>query len=252
MDSLLRHPRWHADTLTMTDVTRARWTEPNVSDWAAFREAHPETFVDADLLADLDSEIEARVRVMAPWADDEERTDLKSDLVLRVIEAATSYRETDERGQPIFDYLKQSRRYIVWHAAGKISSRLRRERRLETVRIADLGPDDPDEPELNDGVDDLPDPQSFDPTEGLIHRDLRDAIANRLSRAQLRVFRLLEAGYTWREIGRLLRLDRRTIHSHRTAIRSVTKRVLEARGEPAPIDRPRPAPRRRRALALTA
>lgn len=206
---------------------RERWVEPVVEDYPAFYAAHPETRLTMADIEGLRAEIHRRVRKLAPYSSAEEHADLEADLTLRVLEAATGSRRRDElTGEPVYDYMAQEPVYIVLHASGKVSSNLRRHwKEIEsTVPLEAIAPhtedDDPDD--LVDVVDRTP----FLPLARLEHSELSEAIATRLSPAQLRIFRLLDAGYERPEIAELLKLDRRTIHSHMAAIRVATEEIL--------------------------
>lgn len=214
-------------TAPETTAPRERWNEPVVEDYSAFYAAHPETRLAWSDIESLRSEIHRRVRLLSPYASVDEHADLEADLTLRVLEAATGTRSRDElTGEPIYDYMAQEPVYIVWHASGKVSSTLRRHwKEIEaTVPLEDIAPHsedaEPDEPV------DVADRTPFRPLARLEHQELRDAIASRLSPAQLRIFRLLDAGYERPEIAEMLTLDRRTIHSHMAVIRGATEAVL--------------------------
>ena len=152
-----------------------------------------------------------------------------------MLEAATGTRSADPAtGEAIYDYMAQKQVYIVLHASGKVSSTLRRHwKEIEaTVRLEDIAPHpedaDPDEhPLLILGPVDVLDRTPVRPTARLEHQELRDAIPARLSPAQTKIFRFLDAGYEPPEIAELLKLDRRTIHAHIEAIRKATEIVGE-------------------------
>ena len=206
----------------------ARWQEPAVTDRAAFVAAHPETVVSTELWARLEPEISRRAALLEFDASPDTQNELRAELRARIIEAASGYRHTDEQGEPIFDYLQQAPRYIVWHAAGKVYSGLRRDRRNQKMT---------DRIELLGGQDEWGDPRPSDvadptthgsPTEALEHAELFSGIAARLSPAQLRVLAALEEGLDRGEIGERLDISRKTVHDHVNAIRNA---ALEAIGD---------------------
>lgn len=209
-----------------------RWVEPVVDDYPAFYAAHPETHLSMADIEALRSEIHHRVRLLAPYASRDQHADLEADLTLRVLEAATGTREADPlTGEPVYDYMAQKPGYIVLHASGKVSSALRRHwKEIEaTVTLDAIAPHPEDGDE--EGPVDVVDRATWRPTERLEHVELRDAIAAQLSNAELRVFRLLDAGLTRPEIAELLTLDRRTIHSHMAKIRKATEAVMAHRAD---------------------
>ena len=206
----------------------ARWQEPVIVDRAAFNAEHPETVVSAELWARLEPEISRRAALLEFDASSDTQNELRAELRARIIEAAAGYRHTDEQGAPIFDYLQQAPRYIVWHAAGKVYSGLRRDRRHQkmTDRIELLGGQDEwGEPRPAD----VADPASYgSPSAKLEHAELLSGIAGRLSPAQRRVLSALEEGLDRGEIGERLNISRKTVHDHIIAIRSA---ALEAIGD---------------------
>jgi hypothetical protein len=206
----------------------ARWQEPVIDDHAAFAQAHPETVVSEELWLRLEPEIARRAALLEFDANPDTQAELRAELRARIIEAAKGYRETDTDGNPVFDYLEQAPRYIVWHAAGKVYSGLRRERRHQklTDRIELLGGDDQwGDPQPAE----VADPSTFgSPAEQLEHAELFRGIAERLFPAQRRVLELLEEGLDRGEIGERLGITRKTVHDHINAIRLA---ALEAIGD---------------------
>lgn len=206
----------------------ARWQEPVIDDHAAFAQAHPETVISESLWARLEPEIARRAALLEFDGSPDTQAELRAELRTRIIEAATGYRETDADGNPVFDYLEQAPRYIVWHAAGRVYSGLRRDRRHQklTDRIELLGGSDEwGEPRPAD----VADPSTFgSPTAQMEHNELYAEISDRLFPAQRRVLELLEEGLDRGEIGERLGITRKTVHDHINAIRLAT---LEAIGD---------------------
>jgi DNA-binding NarL/FixJ family response regulator len=233
-----------AITPTLRSPAAARWQEPVIVDRAAFSAEHPETVVSAELWARLESEISWRAALLEFDASSDTQQELRAELRARIIEAAAGYRQTDEQGAPIFDYLQQTPRYIVWHAAGTVYSGLRRERRHQkmTDRIELLGGQDEwGEPRPSDLVD----PASYgSPTAQLEHAELLSAIAGPLSPAQLRVLSALEEGLDRGEIGERLGISRKTVHDHIIAIRSAALNAMGDDSHTAAIAADRHAVRR--------
>lgn len=200
----------------------ARWQETVIDDHAAFAQAHPETVISAELWSRLEPEIARRAALLEFDASPDTQAELRAELRARIIEAAKGYRTLDADGNPVFDYLDQAPRYIVWHAAGKVYSGLRRERRHQklTDRIELLGGEDEwGEPRPAD----VADPSTFgSPSEQMEHAELYAGIAERLFPAQRRVLELLEEGLDRGEIGERLGITRKTVHDHINAIRLAT------------------------------
>lgn len=215
---------------------QGRWLEPQIADYGSFFQEHPEAAVSSDLLTSLRDEVARRARTIDNNWDPERQRELQAEINLRIIEAATSYRSLDPvTNAPVFDYLQQHRGYIVHHAAGKVSSQFRRERReaARTLRLLSIGSQESDEEDLGneERLEDVVDARSLtsEPTAQMEHDELRDAISARLSPAQLKVFHLLDAGLTRPEIGQTLGLSRQTVHDHVVAIRKETSSALARR-----------------------
>jgi len=237
-----------ARSLTATATPRrpraARWQEPVIDDWAAFAAAHPETVVSEELWATLETEIARRASLLEFDAHPDTQGELRAELRARIIEAARGFRTVDADGNPVYDYLAQAPRYIVWHAAGTVYSGLRRTRRQQklTDRIELLGGNDEwGEPQPAD----VADPVTFgSPTERLEHAELFTGIAERLFPAQRRVLELLEEGLDRGEIGERLGITRKTVHDHINAIRLATLETIEGDTHTAAIAAGRRAVRR--------
>jgi hypothetical protein len=204
----------------------ARWKRPFVTDETAFAAAHPETVVSAELWARLEPEIARRARILEYDDDPAVQADLRAELRLSIIEAARTARSRDARGGPVYDYLAQHPTYIVWHAAGPIYSRLRRERRQAetTLRYELLGGED--EWGALTPAETIDETTTVPMSSSLEGAELFTAIAARLSPAQRRVLELLAEGSERGEIGDLLGLSRKTIHDHIVAIREATLAVV--------------------------
>lgn len=213
-------------TRTAARPRAARWKRPFVTDEAAFAAAHPETVVSPELWARLEPEIARRARILEYDDNPAVQADLRAELRLRIIEAARMCRTRDGRGAPVYDYLAQHPTYIVWHAAGAIYTRLRRERReAETTLRYELlgGEDEWGELAPAETVDETTLVPMSSSLEGA---ELFAAIASRLSPAQLRVLELLAAGADRNEIGDTLEITRKTVHDHIVAIREATLAVV--------------------------
>lgn len=115
------------ETLTVL-ASDARWRAPEIDDRGSFLVEHPECLVTEGKLAELNLEIGRRAAYMFRQNDELTREDIESDVVAGILECATHYRELGDDGQPIFDFLDQAPSYIVRHAAGRVSSELRRQR----------------------------------------------------------------------------------------------------------------------------
>lgn len=216
-------PMTPRSTSTREATTRpraARWREPEVTDSAAFAASHPETVVTPELWARLEPEIRRRAALLEFDPDPDTQAELQAELRARIIEAARGFRVTGADGEPVFDYLAQHPRYVVWHAAGRIYTSLRRDRRERKVtdRIELLGGYD----EWGDPMPaDVVDPSTFgSPSASLEHAQLYTGIAARLFPAQRRVLELLEEGLDRGEIGERLGISRKTVHDHINAIRA--------------------------------
>ena len=237
----------------------ARWKRPFVTDEAAFAAAHPETVISPELWARLEPEIARRARILEYSDDPIVQAELRAELRLRIIEAARTARRRDARGGPIYDYLDQHPIYIVWHAAGSIYSRLRRERREaeSTLRYELLGGEDEwGELAPAETVDESTTISMSSRLEGA---ELFASIAAKLSPAQRRVLALLGEGAERSEIGERLNLSRKTVHDHIVAIRAATlETVGDDRAVRAFIDgrsatrRVSASPRRRAAAPVSA
>lgn len=212
--------------MQLSQSTR-RWIEPKIDDYPSFFRTHPETVVDSALLAELSEEVACRARALE--FDPEQAEEIQNEINLRVIEAATSYRIDPETEQPIYDYLKQNRRYIVWHASGKVYSRLRRERRQMKQTISLSNQSVANKNEEDEQQEDAPIALSYlvDFNANLEYDELRRAIVRRLTPAQRKVFYLLEVGFTRSEISEILRRNRRTVCDHVRAIRKVVASLTD-------------------------
>jgi biotin operon repressor len=211
----------------------ARWVEPAIEDHAAFALEHPETVVTPELWARFEPEIRRRARALE-W-DAERRLDVEAEIRLRIIEAARGYRQLDEHGEPVFDYLAQNTGYIVQHAAGWVYSGLRRERREagSTVLLGALAESRSEREEGGEApaILDPADPTILDPLARTNEEQLYHAVAARLTRTQLRVFRLMREGWDRAQIGQMVGLSRQSIHDHVSAIRYSTLEVLKERSD---------------------
>lgn len=212
-----------------------RWIEEPIDDAAAFAAAHPETVVTPELWERLEPEIRRRARGLE-W-NAERRPDVEAEIRLRIIEAARAYRDRDAAGEPVYDYLAQGIGYIVQHAAGRVYSGLRRERRV-AGSITTLGALADSRATREDGgegpaVLDPADPNPRDPIERGSEDELYLAIAAKLTPTQLRIFRLMREGWDRPQIGGLTGLARQSVHDHVAAIRKTTMEVLSERGDGA-------------------
>jgi RNA polymerase sigma factor (sigma-70 family) len=203
-----------------------RWQEPEILDRAAFASAHPETVVTPELWERLEPEIRRRASLLDFDSSAHVQADLQAELRLRIIEAATAFRRTDADGEPVFDYLEQHPRYVVWHAAGRVYSTLRRDRRGTKVTdsIESLGGEDEwGEPTPAEVLD----PATLaSPTDALEHGELLAGIRERLFPAQQRVLEMLDEGLDRGEIGERLGISRQTVHGHLQAIREAALEML--------------------------
>lgn len=218
MDTTERAPR---------RVGRARWIAAEPADRANLRREHPEAFLTTERLADLMPAISRRAAALDRRRDPDVIADLRSDLVLRVIEGGQSSRERDENGQPVYDYLAQRPDYIALHASTPLRNRLRRERAFaKTHHLASL-----DTIAALDRTDERVPFQVIDikaghPAEDLVARELLAAVVARVSRAQRRVLALLVEGRDRSDIATELGLSRKTVHDHMQAIRLAVLAVL--------------------------
>ena len=203
-----------------------RWQEPEILDHAAFASAHPETVVSPELWERLEPEIRRRASLLDFDSAAHVQADLQAELRLRIIEAATAFRRTDEDGEPVFDYLEQHPRYIVWHASGRVYSTLRRDRRGTKITdsIEILGGED-EWGELTPA--EVLDPSTLaSPSDALEHGELLAGIRDRLFPAQQRVLEMLDEGLDRGEIGERLGISRQTVHGHLQAIREAALEML--------------------------
>ena len=223
-----------ADSTTAVDLaTPKRWIEDPIEDHKAFAAAHPETVVTPELWAKFESEIRRRARALE-W-DAERRSDVEAEIRLRIIEAARAYRDRDETGAPVYDYLDQGTGYIVQHAAGRVYSGLRRERRFagSTVTLGALADARGGRADGTEGpaILDPADPTRVDPLERGSEDELYLAIAAKLTPTQLRIFRLMREGWDRPQIGGLTGPARQSVHDHVASIRKITMDVLKERGD---------------------
>lgn len=225
-----------------------RWQRPPITDRAAFLAAHPECRVTPELLEDLATEIHAVARSLDAYASRERQIEIETEIIAGIIDCATHYRTVDEAsGEPNFDYLAQTKGYVVRHAAGKVSSDIRRERKeaaLTTPLASAVSLAEGD----YDGADDealIPDPADWDAApigEQVEFRDLVRRISESLTEDQIRVFALVVEGHTRPEIGSLLGLARQRVHEYMSSIRLATAAALSETGHnPLSARPPEPA-----------
>jgi DNA-directed RNA polymerase specialized sigma24 family protein len=230
-----------------------RWQPLAIPDRAAFFAAHPECRVDAALLNELSDEIHSCARNLDPLASSERRAEITQEIVAGILDCATQYRRLDPvTGTPIFDFLAQTRGYVVRHAAGKVSSEIRRERRAAptvTLGASLRGGNDFDDGE--DLADDVMDADSPGPEDQAMYSDLVLRVNAQLNPDQRRVFALMVEGHQRPEIGQILGLARQRVHEYAEQIRPIMQAALEGRRiEPAkqPVSRRRPI--RQRAVRI--
>lgn len=223
-----------------------RWQRPVITDRAAFLAAHPECRVTPELLEDLAGEIHAVARSLDSYANRERQIEIETEIIAGIIDCATYYRTIDDiTGQPNFDYLAQTKGYVVRHASGKISSEIRRERKEAAVTTPLLNALSLAEGEY-EGADEeglIADPADWNAEavgEQVEFRDLVIRINENLSPDQARVFALVVEGHTRPEIGSLLGLARQRVHEYMSSIRLATAAALSEAGHlsaaPLPAD----------------
>lgn len=227
-----------------------RWQRPVITDRAAFLAAHPQCRVTPELLEELAPEIHAVARSLDVYANRERQIEIETEIIAGIIDCATHYRTVEETtGEPDFDYLAQTRGYVVRHAAGKISSEIRRERKeaaLTTPLLAALSLAEGGEEGIEDEglIADPADRNAEEIVEQIEFRDLVMRISQNLTPDQARVFVLVVEGHTRPEIGSLLGLARQRVHEYMASIRLATAAALAETGHhplsPMPADPSRP------------
>ena len=215
-----------------------RWQRPVIVDRAAFFVAHPECRVDAALLDELGDEIRSCARNLDPLASSERRAEITQEIVAGIIDCATHYRQLDPvSGAPIFDYLSQSRGYVVRHAAGPVSSEIRRDRRsAPTVTLGATLSGSSDFDDGEDLADDVMDTDTPTTESQVEYSDLVLRINAGLTPDQRQVFALMVEGHQRPEIGQLLGLARQRVHEYTEEIRLATTAALANR-QIAPLER---------------
>jgi len=209
------------------------WQAPQIADRNLFLRQHPQCVVDATLLEKLGRYIEAQAHQLNRTCEEDLYEDIYAEIVTGIIECATYFRISDEQGQPIFDYLAQKPSYIVRHAAGKISSQIRRDRQNAKLTVSLNSPiilDSEDEEE--EGLLAIVSDPNARADSG--HLELLE-IARQID-AQLgddegarQVWGLMMTGHDRREIGALLGLPRQRVHDRCLRIREAYA-IIDPRG----------------------
>ena len=221
-------------------ATLGRWRQPAFADRAAFLAEHPECRLTDAQLDGLRSEISYRASQLGGRAMTAEvRDDLETDIIAGILEAATKYRTVGADGQPVFDFLAQSKRYIVQHASHAACTNLRRDRRqVFTVPLASpLDALDHEDGLAGDRIPDPVDPSTVVSIAQLVAQDEADtrlvsAIRAQLGEAQRATLDLLLRGTRRAEVPGVTGLARQRVHEHVEAIRTAYLRVGGPGGGP--------------------
>ena len=207
------------------------WQAPEMAERATFLIEHPECRVTEDLLIALEGDIHRRAVQMVRSDDEFEVEDVESEIVAGIFECATYFRNLDALGRPIFDFLAQQPSYIVRHAAGKISSELRRERaRTELTYSYDTPIETGNEGDEGEELFvTMADPDAGFDTERLEFSELAVAVDERLRTDPIlrhdptvrQIWSLLVTGHDRADIGALLGLRRQRVHERFVRLRAV-------------------------------
>ena len=218
-----------------TTSAEPRWQAPEMVDRASFLAAHPECVVSPEIFARLEPEIDHYASWIRRRSDELTSEDIKSEVVARILECATFYRHTDEEGQPIYDFLAQSTKYIVMHAAGKVSSELRRSRNHQEVTVSYDAPIDvsAEGEEGDEMLVTIADTSATVDTANLEVADLIRAVEERLrSDPKLRddvtthqVWELTLTGHDRTDIGALLGIRRQRVHERCAKLRTIIAEI---------------------------
>jgi hypothetical protein len=217
---------------TMLSSPETPWRVPEIADRASFLIEHPECLVTEGLLNRLAGEIHRRAATMVRSDDDLEVEDVESEIAAGIFECATHFRTLDAEGRPIFDFLSQAPSYIVRHAAGKISSELRRERIRAGHTFSYDAPIEASGDEADEGDElfiALADSGAGFNTDRLEFRELAAAVDERLRTDPVlrrdptvrQVWSLFLTGHDRADIGALLGLRRQRVHERCLLLRSV-------------------------------
>ena len=200
------------------------WQAPQIADRSLFLRQHPQCVVDAALLENLGHYIEAQAHQLNRTCEEDLYEDIYAEIIAGIIECATYFRVLDDQGQPIFDYLAQKPSYIVRHAAGKISSQIRRDRQRSKLTVSLDSPvilDSEDEEEEEGLLAVVSDPDAHADSGHLelleIAREIDTQLADDEGARQ--VWGLMMTGHDRREIGALLGLPRQRVHDRCLRIR---------------------------------
>jgi len=216
-------------------ITDARWRAPENVEHRLFLDEHPQCRVTEDKWAELNRFIDWEAKDLFRRSHQMTVEDIRQEIVAGILECATYYRDLDEDGRPVFDFLEQAPSYIVRHAAGSVSSELRR-RRASAQRTYSydapihLSSDDGDGEEISTI---LADPSAVVDSASVELHELCSAIYARLrSDANLRdntttrqVWNLILTGHNRTDIGALLGLRRQRVHECVVRLRDVIAEI---------------------------
>jgi hypothetical protein len=217
---------------TTLSTPEAPWRAPEIADRASFLIEHPECLVTEDLLNRLMVDIHRRAAAMARDDDELELEDVESEIVAGLFECATHFRRRDAAGQPIFDFLAQQPTYIVRHAAGSVSSELRRQRVRAHHTFSYDTPIEASGDDADEGDElfiTLADSKAGFSTDRLELRELAAAVDERLRTDPVlrrdptirQVWSLFLTGHDRADIGALLGLRRQRVHERCLRLRPV-------------------------------
>jgi len=212
----------------------ARWRPADMADRASFLAAHPECRVTEEILARLEPEINHYASWIRRRSDELTCEDIRSEVIARLFECATYYREADAAGQPIFNFLEQATKYIVMHCAGHVSSELRRARNHQEITVSydaplELSGDDEGEEMLVT----LADKSVSVDSERLEAQDLVNAVEERLRNdpalaadpSTRQVWDLIITDHDRTDIGALLGMRRQRVHERCAKLRSLIAEI---------------------------
>lgn len=204
-----------------------RWRPVKIEDREAFLRDHPECRLTEAAYQELKSAIKSRINKLDPSGTKERKADLETDILTGILDSATHYRETDPTtGQPIFDFLAQSKGYIVQHASHRACTMLRHERDASKNEMPFPTAALVSEFHAGGGPNDMvPTPDPLDSSgafavDNVDTVNLRTALEAQLTPSQMRTLEIVLDGGRRSDVVAITGLARQRVHEHMLAIRA--------------------------------